>query len=221
MELAALWATAQRTVRAKESCQMNSRAALFAGLFASVMATASCGEDVNRIPVAPTGPSSLSELLLPRLSGNWGGELTLNGVAGGTGPAVNAGVTGCDGASFAQVLGEKNEYTLTLTQSSSELTAKMVSASNGLACEYTGSIGSNKTFVLHSEQCTGQSLFLACRNGESRVLSLVGSSVTAEFDDPINPKVINGRAAHTFNVGGDGAASALVLTQSFQSLTRR
>jgi hypothetical protein len=201
---------------------MNSRAALFAGLFASVMATTSCGEGINRTPVAPTGPSSLSELLLPRLSGNWGGELTLNGVTGGTGPAVSAGVTGCDGASFAQVLGEKNEYTLMITQTSSDLTAKMVSSSNGLACEYTGRIGSNKTFVLHSEECTQEPLVMACRNNAgSRTLSLVGSSVTAEFDDAVNPTVINGKAAYTYNVTGAGGSSALVVTQSFQSLTRR
>ena len=79
---------------------MNSRAALLAGLFASVMATVAC-EDVNQVPVTPVGPSSLSNVLLPRLDGNWGGELTLSGVSGGTGPAVNAGVAWCDGASFA------------------------------------------------------------------------------------------------------------------------
>ncbi|HZI78718.1 MAG TPA: hypothetical protein VFD69_04375 [Vicinamibacterales bacterium] len=209
----------------KEFFQMISRAALFAGLFAAVMATTSCGDSVNGIPVtpvAPTGPSSLSDLLLPRLGGNWYGEFILNGVAGGTGPAVNAGVTGCDGASFAQVLGEKNEYTLSITQSGSDLTAKMVSAFNGLACEYTGRVGSEQTFVLHAEQCTQKALNLACQNGNSRVLDLVGSSVTARFDDPINPRVISGTAAHTYNVTGSGTVgSALVATQSFQSLTRR
>ena len=92
---------------------MNSRAALIAGLFASAMATASCEDSVNGTPASPatpTGPSSLSDLLLPRLGGNWGGELTLNGVTGGTGPAVNAGSTWCEGAAFARVLGEKSEY---------------------------------------------------------------------------------------------------------------
>jgi hypothetical protein len=203
---------------------MNSRAALIAGLFASVMATASCGDSVNgtpATPATPTGPSSLSELLLPRLSGNWGGELILGGVTGGNGAAVNAGVTWCDGASFAQVLGERNESTLLITQSGSDLTAKMVSASNGLACEYTGRIGSDKTFVLHAEQCTQKPLNLLCRDGHSRTLDLVGSSVTAKFDDPINPKVISGTAAYNYNVNGEGPGSALVATQSFQNLTRR
>ena len=201
---------------------MNSRAALVAGLFASVMATVSCGENPNATPVPPTGPSSLSQLLLPKLGGNWGGELTLNGVQGGTGPAVNAGVTGCDGASFAQVLGERNDYTLTIKQSGSDLDALMVSASNGLSCDYTGTVGSGNSLVLHSESCAQlRGLALLCRNGESRSLNLVGSSLTAQFDDPINPTVISGKAAYTFNAGGEGAASALVVTQAFQGLTRR
>ena len=196
---------------------MNSRAALVAGVFASVLATTACGDNPAATPVTPVGPSSLASLLMPRLGGNWNGELTLTGVTGGTGPGVNAGVTGCDGASFAQVLGEKNEYTLIITQSDSDLTANMVSASNGLSCEYTGRIGSGNSFVLHAESCAASGLELLCRNGDSRTLDLVGSSVTATFDDPVNPKIISGKAAHTFNAGG----SALVVNQTFQGLTRR
>ena len=64
---------------------MTSRAALFAGLLASAMATASCGESVNSVPSLRSGPSSLSDLLLPQLNGLWGGDLTLIDVAGGTG----------------------------------------------------------------------------------------------------------------------------------------
>ena len=202
---------------------MNSRAALFAGLFASVLATTACEDFPARPPVSPVGPSSLADLLVPRLGGNWGGELTLSGVTGGTGPAVNAGSTWCEGAAFARVLGEKNEYTLTITQTGSDLTAKMVSASNGLACEYRGRIGSENTFVLHSEQCTQKSLNLMCQDNQSRSLDLVGASVTASFDDPVNPKVISGKAAYTYN--GDpnpnGQPASLVVTQSFSALTRR
>jgi hypothetical protein len=202
---------------------MNSRAALVAGLFASVMATVSCGENINQTPASPVGPSSLSNLLLPRLAGNWGGELTLSGVTGGTGPGVNAGATWCEGADFARVLGEKNDYTLVITQSDNDLTAKMVSASNGLACEYTGRIGTENTFVLHSAKCTEEKLNLMCSDNQSREFDLRGASVTASFDDPINPKVISGRAAYTYNVDHkpDGKDAALVVTQSFQSLTRR
>ena len=192
---------------------MNSRAALIAGLFASAMATASCGDSVNGIPATPatpTGPSSLSELLLPRLNGNWGGELRLTSVAGGTGPALRAGALACLGAAFDRVIGERNDHTLTITQSGSDLKegTKLVSSTTGLACEYTGRIGSGNSFVLHSEQCTEKPLRILCPGGEERVLELVGSSVTATFDDRINPTSITGTAAHTYNVPGEGALVA-------------
>ena len=200
---------------------MNSRAALIAGLFASAMATASCGDRVNgtpATPATPTGPSSLSELLLPRLNGNWGGELRLTGVTGGTGPALRAGALACVGAAFDKVVGERNDHTLLITQSGSDLTAKLVSSSTGLACEYTGRIGSGNNFVLHAEQCTEKILSVLCPSGETHQLDLVGSSVTATFDDRINPTSITGTAAHTYNVSGEGA---LVANHSIQGLTRR
>jgi len=200
---------------------MNSRAALIAGLFASAMATASCGDSVNgtpATPATPTGPSSLSELLLPRLNGNWGGELRLTGVTGGTGPALRAGALACVGAAFDKVVGERNDHTLLITQSGSDLTAKLVSSSTGLACEYTGRIGSGNNFVLHAEQCTEKILSVLCPSGETHQLDLVGSSVTATFDDRINPTSITGTAAHTYNVSGEGA---LVANHSIQGLTRR
>jgi hypothetical protein len=202
---------------------MNSRAALFAGLFASVMATTSCGEDPNKIPVAPTGPSSLSELLVPRLSGNWGGEFRLDSVAGGTGAARTAGLAECTGVSFDRVVGEKTNNTLSITQSGSDLTAKLVSAGTGLACEYTGRIGSGSSFVLHAEKCTEEDLTFMCTDGHTRVLQLVGSSLTATFDDPINPKSISGTAAHTYNVldAAKLPVNALVANHSFQGLARR
>jgi len=205
---------------------MHSRAALIAGLFASAMATASCGDSVNgtpATPATPTGPSSLSELLLPRLSGNWGGELILGGVGGGTGPAIKAGGLECTAAAFDKVFGEKNDYTMLITQSSSDLTAKLVSTNTGLACEYKGRIGSNNSFVVHAESCTPKILDFLCPNGDgTRTLDLVGSSVTATFDDPVNPKVIRGTAAYNFNIGtSDGPLASMVVSQSFQNLTRR
>ena len=200
---------------------MNSRAALIAGLFASALATASC-EDVNgtpATPATPTGPSSLSELLLPRLNGNWGGELRLTGVTGGTGPALRAGALACVGAAFDKVVGERNDHTLLITQRGGDLKATLVSSSTGLACDYAGRIGSGNSFVLHSEpQCKEKPLSILCPSGETHVLDLVSSSVTATFDDRINPTTITGTAAHTYNVSGEGA---LVANHSIQGLTRR
>jgi len=201
---------------------MNTRAALLAGLFASVMATASCGESVFRVPAEPSGPSSLSDLLLPRLSGSWGGTLALTGIAGGTGPARAAGAVECVGAAFDEVVGEINDHTLSITQASSELTAKLVSTTTGLACDYKGRLGAGNTFVLHAERCTQVTLAFLCPDGRTRELDLVGSSVTATFDDPINPRTIQGTAAHTYNVEeGGNPLGALVANHSFPGLTRR
>ena len=203
---------------------MTSRAALFAGLLASAVATASCGESVNAVPVTPVGPSSLSDLLLPRLNGLWGGDLTLIDVAGGTGAARNAGALACVGAAFAGVVGEVNYNSLAITQSGTDLTAKLVSESTGLACTYKGTIGSGTNLVMQAEACTPKTLTILCHPDpvtgvqEVRELDLVGSSLTASFNDPINVTQIRGTAAHTYNIKDEGA---LVAKHSFTNLTRR
>ena len=75
-----------------------------------------------------------------------------------------------------------------------------------------------RSFIFAS--CTEKQLAFMCSNNESRSFDLVGASVTASFDDPVNPKVISGKAAYTYN-SGDSPSAALVVTQSFQNLTRR
>ena len=207
---------------------MTSRAALFAGLLASAVATASCGESVNRVPATPAGPSSLSDLFLPRLNGLWGGDLTLIEVAGGTGAARNAGALECVGAAFDDVIGETNYNSLAITQSSTDLTAKLVSERTGQACTYKGTIGSGTNLVMHAEVCTPKILTIRCHPHpetgveEVRVLDLVGSSLTASFNDPINVTQITGTAAHTYNIKSeDGDVGSLVARHSFANFTRR
>jgi hypothetical protein len=208
---------------------MTSRAALFAGLLASAVATASCGESVNAVPVTPVGPSSLSDLLLPRLNGLWGGDLTLIDIAGGTGAARQAGALECVGADFGKVIGEVNYNSLAITQSGTDLTAKLVSEGTGLACTYKGTIGSGTNLAMHAEECTLKPLTILCRPDPvtgvqpTRVLDLVGSSLTASFDDPINVTRITGTAAHTYNIEDEKGQplSALVVKHSFTNLTRR
>jgi len=206
---------------------MKSRAAMLAGLFASVMATASCENSVDPIPPTPAGPSSVSNLLLPRLAGVWGGDLTLSSIGGGTGAARNAGGFGCVGAAFDEVIGEVNYNSLAITQSGTELTAKMVSAGTGLACSYTGKIGSGNTLVLHADVCTPKTLTIRCHpNPESGAeevfdLDLAGSSLTATFEAtgaPVDVSRIQGVASHTYNIPEHGS---LVATHTFTNLTRR
>ena len=127
-------------------------------------------------------------------------------IAGGTGAARNAGALECVGAAFDDVIGETNYNSLAITQSSTDLTAKLVSERTGLACTYKGTIGSGTNLVMHAEVCTPKTLTIRCHPHpetgveEVRVLDLVGSSLTASFDDPINVTQIRGTAAHTYNI---------------------
>ena len=199
---------------------MMSRAALIAGLFASLMATASCNTDPTEPP--PTGPSSLSDQLLPRLDGLWGGDLTLTSVSGGTGSVKNAGAPSCVNSAFDDIIGETVDHRLSITHSGTKLTAKLVSAGTGLACTYEGQIGSGNSFVLHTTVCTPLTLAIGCFGTPPATLALAGSSLTATFNDPINPTQIQGTAAHTYNVRVDnGEASALITNHVFTNLTRR
>jgi hypothetical protein len=202
---------------------MTSRAALFAGLFASVMATASCGTSPNSIPATPAGPSSISDLLLPRLGGLWGGDLRFNGVSGGgTAIARDAGLVACAGAAFDAVTGEVNGHSLSITQSGTDVTAKLVSSTTGLACTYEGRVGSDNNLALHAGSCQPSTFTLLCPNPNGRPfevdMALAGSSITATFDAPVNVTTIRGTAAHTYVVPGEGS---LVVNQSFTNFTRR
>ena len=209
---------------------MKSRAAMLAGLLVSVMATASCENTTDPTPVipgTPAGPSSVSNLLLPRLEGLWGGDLTLSAVAGGTGPARNAGAFGCVGAAFDGVIGEVNYNSLSITQSGTDLTAKLVSAGTGLACTYTGTIGSGNNLVLHAEVCTPKTLTIRCHpnpetgdrgGGDAGPGGVEPDGDLRATGAPVNVTRISGVAAHTYNIAGEGA---LVATHTFTNLTRR
>ena len=204
---------------------MNSRAALIAGLFASAMATASCEDSVNGTPASPatpTGPSSLSDLLLPRLGGNWGGELTLNGVTGGMAPQSTRDRLGRGRRVRQGAWRKERVHPLDHT------VGQRSDGQDGVCVERPG-MRVHRPHRLRTDLCAALGTVHAeasepyvQRQSESLVRS-GGSSVTASFDDPVNPKVISGRAAYTYNVDPkpNGQAAALVATQSFQSLTRR
>ena len=206
---------------------MTLRTTVLAGLAASMMATASCSKSPEA-PATPSGPSTISNLLLPRIGGLWGGDLTLVEVQGGTGAARNAGAFECVGAAFDDVIGEVNYNSLEVTQTGSDVTAKLVSSRTGLACTYQGKAHSGTNIVMHATECTPKVLAILCHPHpetgiqESRVLDLTGSSLTASFDDPINPTRISGTAAHTYNIlDRSQAVGSLVARHTFDSLTRR
>ena len=198
------------------------RVGLRAGLSAMVFIAVGCSGN-NAIP---TGPDSLSPLLIPRVEGVWGGPLTLTAVAGGAGPARTAGAVECAGAAFASVVGESNDTSLSITQTGTTLAARLTSAGTGLACAYTGRLGSS-SFVLDAQACTAPPLILRCQpdaEGVVRVrqVQLVASSITANVNAPVDVTRISGQASHTYNIIDDGGTvSGLVATHRFDSLTRR
>jgi hypothetical protein len=195
---------------------MSTRVNLCAGVFVAAM-TVGCGPNLTAVPPGPsTGPTTLAPLLLPRLDGVWGGDLTLAAIAGGAGSARDAGAQRCAGVALSNVVGETTINTLSITQDGSDLSARLVSASTGLACTYTGKVG-NGTIVLDSDSCTGD-LTMRCPTGEVVDLDIVGSSITATIDAPVRVTSLSGVASHTYNVGGD--PQGLVVNHTF-GMTRR
>jgi len=201
---------------------------LHAGLFAVAILVAGCGPNFTAVPPGPTGPTTLEPLFLPQLDGVWGGQMQLTlptdpllpPTGGGTGPAVNAGFHACGGSAFINVLGETNENFLSIKQDGRELEARLASRGTGLACTYTGRVGSNGGVVLDSQSCVSP-LTLRCENGEVVDLEFKSSTITAQADAPVRVTSINGgRVAFTYNIGGDGQ-QGLVAHHTFTSLTRR
>ena len=198
---------------------MKTRVNLCAGVFAMAIAAVGCGPNLTAVPPGPTtGPTTLAPLLLPQLDGVWGGDMTLTGIAGGTGPARNAGALACVGAAFSNVVGETNSNSLSIKQTGTDLTARLTSAGTGLACTYEGRVGANGSIVLDAASCDAASLLLRCPTGEVLTLQIVGSSITATTDAPVNVTSLTGTAAHTYNVSGQ---SGLVANHSFTGMTRR
>jgi hypothetical protein len=207
---------------------MTRRVALHAGVFAMIMTVVGCGDKIETTLPTPTGPTTLAPLFIPRLNGLWGGAVTLTGIAGGAGPARAAGALECVGAAFIAVMGESNDSTLSITQTSTDpraqvITARLTSAGTGLACTYTGRVGSNGYIDLQSATCEQQPLVFRCppdANGVESVrrLTLVGSSITATFAGPVDVTALSGTAAHSYNIDGVGG---LVANHTFTSFTRR
>ena len=210
---------------------MSTRVNLFAGAFVVAM-TAGCSSNLTAVPQGPsTGPTTLAPLLLPQLDGVWGGQMRLElptsfdppptgPTGGGTGPAVNAGFHACGGREFIRVLDETNENFLSITQDGRELEARLASRGTGLACTYTGRVGSNGAVVLDSQSCVTP-LTLRCANGDVVQLEFKSSTITAQADAPVRVTSLNGgRVAFTYNITGDGE-QGLVAHHSFASLTKR
>ena len=223
---------------------MKSGLLLGAALVVTV-ASSGCGPNVNSLP--PTvGPTTIAPLLVPfvtpRISGLYGGPVTLTGIAGGAAVARTAGALQCAGREFSAVIGEANDNTLEIVQADitrPAITARLRSAGTGLACGYTGNLGSSNTISLDATPgptCVAPRLILRCseividEDGETEVveevvqLELVGSSISATYDlAGVNVTAIRGTAAHTYNVysADNHPVGGLIANHSFDPLFRR
>ena len=223
---------------------MKSGLLLGAALVVTV-ASSGCGPNVNSLP--PTvGPTTISPLLVPfrtpQIAGLWGGPVTLTGIAGGAGAARSAGALQCAGREFSAVIGESNDHTLEILQADitrPAITARLRSAGTGLACSYTGNLGTNNSLSLDAtagETCVAPRLLLRCseividEDGEEEVIEqvvqmeLIGSTISATYDTAgVNITAIRGTAAHTYNIYSDTnePLGGLVANHAFDPLFRR
>ena len=196
-----------------------------AAMLAAIVATAACGP----APTTPTAPTvtTLAPLLQPRVGGLWAGTLTFTDVTGGTGIVRTAGSLECVGQTCAAVIGQSNDSTLQITQDGTKIEGRLTSSETGLACSYSGAIGSNGGLVLDATACSELPLIVRClpdANGNApvRQMVLVGSSLTAAMNAPVNVTGVSGTAAHTYNLldAGGEPVGGFVAKHTF-NLTRR
>ena len=218
---------------------MNHSCLLRAGLLASLVACAGCGPDLAALPVTPSGPTTLTQFLVPpvpQVGGVWQGPLTLSVVGGGTGALRTAGSLDCAAAAFNQAItdgNDTNDSSLLLTEDAAgALTAKLTSTETGLACEYKGVVSRDNTIVLSSSPiagtlatCNAPTLIMRCQpdlegNAPARQLLIQGSNITATYDGATS--TITGTASHTYNLldAGGQPVGGLVASHTF-SLQKR
>lgn len=204
---------------------MNYRFAMRALALTGMVAAAACGQ----APGTPTAPtvSTFGDLLLPKVEGLWDGNMTLTSISGGTGIVASAGSLECVGQNFNAVIGQSNDSRLQIVQDGLKVEGRLTSSETGLACSYTGSIGANGGMALDAVTCSEIPLVFRCQpdadgNVLVRQLELVGSTLTANLNAPVNVTVVSGKASHTYNVldAKNEPVGGLVANHSF-TLTRR
>lgn len=180
----------------------------------AVMATvliAGCGPNLTATPTSPTTTPAQSPFT-SQFSGFWNGTLTLTRVAGGE----------CVGADKQADIGSVDVGTVIITQTQTDVTAVVRSASTGLSCRYQGTAGLG-AFALSTQACEVNQILFQCANGASRVLEQVGSTVTAT----LGGTVATGTVTTFYNVFAESTeeeqrrpVAGLVLEEQFTAVRR-
>ena len=179
---------------------------------ATALTAASCGPNVTATPTSPTTTTPGQSPFVSRVNGFYDGELILSNVRGGE----------CAGDFYRAQLGTADLGTVVISQTQTEVTAVVRSATNGVACRYQGAAGLG-AFSLSTQRCEVPELILQCANGASRVLEQVGSTMTAQMAG----STANGTVATWYNVFDNTEendnrrpVAGLILEQQFTAVRR-
>ena len=172
---------------------------------------AGCGPNVTATPTSPTTAPEQSPFIT-QFGGFWNGSLTLARVSGGE----------CVGQEYQSTIGARDIGTVVISQTRSDVTAVVRSATTGLSCRYQGTAGPG-AFALSTQKCDISETLYQCANGASRVVEQVGSTVTAT----INGSTANGTITTFYNVWAESAeedervpVAGLILEEQFNAVRR-
>jgi hypothetical protein len=181
----------------------------------AVLATvliAGCGPNLTATPTSPTTTTPTQSPFISQFGGFYNGTLTLTRVAGGE----------CVGNDMQVDIGTVDVGTVVISQTQTDVTAVVRSASTGLSCRYSGTAGPG-AFALHTQACEVNQILFQCTNGASRVLEQVGSTVTAT----LGGGGATGTVTTFYNVFSDSTeeeqrkpVAGLVLEEQFNAVRR-
>ena len=181
----------------------------------AVMATsmvAGCGPNLTATPTSPTAPPAQSPFI-SRVGGFYNGSLALSRVSGGE----------CVGEEYQSTIGfARDDSTVVISQTNTDVTAMVRSATTGLSCRYQGTAGPG-AFALNTQKCEVSETLYRCANGASRVVEQVGSTVNAT----LNGGVVTGTVTTFYNVWTDSIEAeerrpigGLILEEQFTAVRR-
>jgi hypothetical protein len=174
-------------------------------------------------PTPPTAPTitSFQPIVQPILNppvnvnGLYQGTMLFAGVSGGADALRSAGGVECTAEAYVNAFNngnQSNDASLMITQDTKNVSSvkiRLASEETGLACTYTGGIGSTNGLISDAgpTDCSGSLLLLRCLPDPVtgvilvREMDLVSSSLSATFDGwPNNVTSVSGRTARTYNI---------------------